>query len=426
MEKVAIKIPKVGESVQEAYLAEWYKQDGEIVNAGEPLLAFETDKISAEVAAGATGVLKHEVNVGETVPIDSVVGTIEPDTATQEPPPKNERSQQSGQKQTETQTPAAEPRLAAKQSPKTHPQPSPPKSSQQLPPAEAIKQAGPAVRRLLAQHQLDIEQITGSGPGGRVCRSDVIAYLESRSSQQEAPPPREAPAEEIRREPMSPIRQRIAQRLLQAKQNTAMLTTFNEVDMSRIQEMRALFQQAFQDKHQIKLGLMSFFVKAAITALQKFPRVNAYLDGKDIVYHHYYHIGIAIGGERGLVVPVVRHAERLSYAEIEKSIRNYIEKIAANQLQLQDLEGGTFTISNGGIYGSLLSTPILNTPQSGILGMHKIEERPVVIAGQIQVRPMMYLAFSYDHRIIDGRESVGFLSRIKECLENPERIMLEI
>ena len=361
MEKIAIKIPKVGESIQEAFLAEWYKQDGETVNTGEPVLAFETDKISSEVKAEATGVLKRLIEEGETVAVDTVVGTIEPTGDEQKQETKDEQNRESERQQPKAKEPSGE------RQPDRQPSAKPQSTSN-----------------------------------------------------------RQTLTEEVSRKPMSPIRQRIAQRLLQSKQNTAMLTTFNEVDMGRIQEIRTLLKQAFPKKYQVKLGLMPFFVKASIEALKKFPRVNAYLESKDIVYHNYYHIGIAIGGEKGLVVPVVRNADRLNFAEIEKSIQDYVQKIADNKLQLEDLEGGTFTISNGGVYGSLLSTPILNTPQSGILGMHKIEDRPVVINGQIQVRPMMYLAFSYDHRIIDGRESVGFLTRIKECLENPERIMLEI
>ena len=225
---------------------------------------------------------------------------------------------------------------------------------------------------------------------------------------------------------MSRIRQRIAERLLEAKQQTAMLTTFNEIDMSRLQGMRARFKEAFQNKYGISLGIMSFFIKAAVAALQEFPEINAFIDGKDIVYHHYYHIGVAIGAERGLVVPVLRHADRLGFAALERAIADYVQKIRENRLELTDLEGGTFTITNGGVYGSLLSTPILNTPQSGILGMHKIEERPVVVDGQIVIRPMMYVALSYDHRIVDGREAVTFLKRVKELIENPERMMLEI
>ena len=232
--------------------------------------------------------------------------------------------------------------------------------------------------------------------------------------------------ESVTRKPMSRIRQRIAERLLEARQNTAMLTTFNEIDMSRVQTLRAQFKESFRKKYGVSLGLMSFFIKASVVALKELPEVNSFIEGKDIVYHHYYHVGVAVGAERGLVVPVIRHADRLGFSEIEQTILSYVNKIKENRLELSDLEGGTFTISNGGVYGSLLSTPILNTPQSGILGMHKIEDRPVAVEGQVVIRPMMYVALSYDHRIIDGGQAVTFLKRIKECIENPERIMMEI
>jgi 2-oxoglutarate dehydrogenase E2 component (dihydrolipoamide succinyltransferase) len=232
--------------------------------------------------------------------------------------------------------------------------------------------------------------------------------------------------EGVTRKPMSPIRQRIASHLLNAKQNTAMLTTFNDVDMTRVLALRAQFKESFKEKYGISLGMMSFFIKACVEALKEFPEVNAYIDDKDIVYHHYYHIGVAIGSEKGLVVPVIRHADKLNFAELEQAIVDFVNKIKENRLELSDLEGGTFTISNGGVFGSLLSTPILNMPQSGILGMHRIEKRPVALEDQMVIRPMMYLALSYDHRIIDGREAVTFLKRIKECIENPERIMMEI
>jgi 2-oxoglutarate dehydrogenase E2 component (dihydrolipoamide succinyltransferase) len=244
--------------------------------------------------------------------------------------------------------------------------------------------------------------------------------------QQDVEPDSGPPGERTTRKAMTPIRRRIAARLLEARQNTAMLTTFNEIDMSRVKEFRARFQDAFREKHGVSLGIMSFFIKASVAALKEIPEVNAAIEGQDVVYHHYYHMGVAIGGERGLVVPVIRHADRLGFAQLERAILDYVKKIKENRLQLSDLEGGTFTISNGGVFGSLLSTPILNTPQSGILGLHKIEDRPVVVDGQIVIRPMMYVAFSYDHRIIDGREAVTFLKRIKEGVEHPERIMMEI
>jgi len=298
---------------------------------------------------------------------------------------------------------------------------------------------------MISQNHIDVNQIEGTGPAGRITRGDVLLYIESitgrppenkseenrkaaisekkKEKTTEEPPDKE---KEISRKPMSAIRRRIAARLLEAKQNTAMLTTFNEIDMIHVQDIRARFKESFKNKHGVSLGLMSFFIKATTEALKEYPAVNAFIDHDEIVYHHYYHIGIAIGGGKGLVVPVIRHADGLSVAELEQAIVDYVNKIRDNRLELADLEGGTFTITNGGVYGSLLSTPILNMPQSGILGMHKIEKRPVVVDDQIEIRPMMYVALSYDHRIIDGREAVSFLKRIKEYVENPEQMMMEL
>jgi 2-oxoglutarate dehydrogenase E2 component (dihydrolipoamide succinyltransferase) len=294
----------------------------------------------------------------------------------------------------------------------------------------------PSVRRLVAEKNLDVSEIAGTGPGGRITKGDVILYLEhavpatppavavTQSAQPHELTPH--PDEQITRKPMSQIRQRIATRLLEAKQNTAMLTTFNEIDMARVKEIRAHYQDAFQKKYGVRLGFMSFFIKACVEALMEFPELNGSIEGKDIVYHNYYHVGVAIGGERGLVVPVIRNAEKLSFAQLEQGIIDYVNKIKENRLQLADLEGGTFTITNGGVFGSLLSTPILNMPQSGILGMHKIEDRPTVVDGNVVVRPMMYVALTYDHRMVDGRQAVTFLVRIKEFIEDPERIMMEV
>jgi 2-oxoglutarate dehydrogenase E2 component (dihydrolipoamide succinyltransferase) len=298
---------------------------------------------------------------------------------------------------------------------------------------------------LVAEKNLDISAVTGTGPGNRITKGDVLLYLEQAKAPiqfpEPAPPqPRKQPVpeteisstpvppagEEISRKPMTPIRQRIASRLVQAKQNTAMLTTFNEIDMTRTMDIRAQFKESFREKYGVSLGFMSFFIKACVDALKEFPEINAFIDGKEIVYHHYHHIGVAISADRGLVVPVIRNAENLSFAQLEQAIVDFVDRIKNNRLELADLEGGTFTISNGGVFGSLLSTPILNMPQSGILGMHKIEKRPVVVDNEIKIRPMMYVALSYDHRIVDGREAVTFLVRIKENIENPERIMMEI
>jgi 2-oxoglutarate dehydrogenase E2 component (dihydrolipoamide succinyltransferase) len=303
----------------------------------------------------------------------------------------------------------------------------------------------PSVRNLISQKNIDATKIEGTGPDGRITRGDVLLYIESTAEKTTEKKPEEdrradilekreekgveEPRDEEKktsRKSMSSIRRRIAARLLEAKQNTAMLTTFNEIDMSRVQDIRTRFKESFKEKHDVSLGLMSFFIKATTEALKEYPEVNAFIDQEEIIYHHYYHIGIAVGAEKGLVVPVIRHADKLSFAELEQAIVDYVNKIKDNRLELADLEGGTFTITNGGVYGSLLSTPILNMPQSGILGMHKIEKRPVVVDDQIEIRPMMYVALSYDHRIIDGREAVSFLKRIKEYVENPEQMMMEM
>lgn len=460
--KLEIKIPSVGESVQEALLAEWYRRDGDMVKKDEVLFVIETDKVTLEVSAEADGALRILVPAGETVRVGAVVGTLD----TEAVPSREEREAPPGMEshsETERTTPEEQVKAPKTDVGKPAPEPTQPKRpvpepTPELPSApEAARERGaereemlsPSVRRMVAERGLDISRIPGTGPGGRITKGDVLLHMEE--SPQAPPPPRpelrrteerrpERPAveptekrdagtppqEQTTRKPMSPIRQRIAERLLEARNNTAMLTTFNEVDMSRVQAIRASFKEAFRAKHGVSLGIMSFFIKASVTALQEFPQVNAFIDGKDILYHNYYHIGVAVGAERGLVVPVIRHADRLSFAEIEQSIVEYVNKIRDNKLELSDLEGGIFTITNGGVFGSLLSTPILNPPQSGILGMHKTEDRPVALNGQIVIRPMMYVAFSYDHRIIDGREAVTFLKRIKECLENPERIMLEM
>ena len=423
---IEVKIPNVGESVQEAILAQWYKQDGDMVQKDEPLFVIETDKVTLEIEAEAAGRLKIVVPEGDTVAIGTVVGTIDTEVAPKE---------------------IAEPVLPAKEEAPPAPavQPEPAAVPEVLVAPQIREAIPPSVRRLVAEKSIDVTKIAGTGPGGRITKGDVLLYLEAAQGVAAGMPVTEtgAPAEaapqavslpegippdeaRISRKPMSPIRQRIAARLLEAKQNTAMLTTFNEIDMSSVMLIREQFKGSFSKKYGVALGFMSFFIKAGIEALKEFPEVNAFIDGKDIIYHPYYHIGVAIGGERGLVVPVIRHAERLSFAGLEKTIVDYVEKIKGNRLELADLEGGTFTISNGGVYGSLLSTPILNIPQSGILGMHKIEKRPVVIEDEVVVRPMMYVALSYDHRIVDGREAVTFLKRIKECIENPERILLEI
>jgi 2-oxoglutarate dehydrogenase E2 component (dihydrolipoamide succinyltransferase) len=453
---IEIKVPSVGESVTEALLAQWFKTDGDLVKNDEPLFVIETDKVTLEVVAEADGVLSIKVPEGETVPIGAVVGSLDTDAAVKT---ADEPIVDKGEEAVEATPAAAEPIEPPAPEPTTEVAPAAPAAKiagpampQQEPVAEAPVfhrgegvQYAPSVRRLLVEKNLDPAQIAGTGPGGRLTKADVVLYLESgaasvsvgtsdpatsaraKETSAEMPPEKTVAAEErTNRKPMSQIRQRIAARLLEAKHSTAMLTTFNEIDMAHLMAIRGQYKEIFKQKYGVGLGFMSFFIKACIEALKEFSQINAFVDGKDIIEHHYYHIGVAIGSERGLVVPVIRHADMLSFAGLERAIVDYVKKINENRLEFSDLEGGTFTISNGGVYGSLLSTPILNTPQSAILGMHKIEKRPVVIDDEVVIRPMMYVALSYDHRIVDGREAVTFLKRIKECVENPERIMMEI
>ena len=422
---VEIKVPSVGESVTEAVLGEWFKNNGDAVKKGDPLFVIETDKVTLEVESEVDGVLKITVTEGETVVIGGVVGTIDTEAPLDE---------------------AAAPEVppATKETAPDEPEKAPSPELSAPAPAPSLKAAAkvilsPAVRRLVSEKGLDVTRISGTGPGSRVTKGDVLLYLEqatagkpeqlpavSESRVAEAAPVAEVVGELTSRKSMTPIRQRIAARLLEAKQNTAMLTTFNDIDMSRVMAMRAQYKESFLKKHGVSLGFMSFFIKACVEALKEFPEINAFVDGKEFLYHHYYHIGVAIGTGRGLVVPVVRHCEKLNMAGMEQAIVDFVAKIKENRLDLADLEGGTFTITNGGVFGSLLSTPILNTPQSAILGMHRIEKRPVVVDDEIVVRPMMYVALSYDHRIVDGREAVTFLKSIKEFVENPERIIMEI
>jgi 2-oxoglutarate dehydrogenase E2 component (dihydrolipoamide succinyltransferase) len=441
---IEIKVPSVGESVTEALLAQWFKNDGDAVKKDDPLFVIETDKVTLEVVAEADGVLAIQVAEGETVAIGAVVGTLDSEGAARaDAAPADDSPDQTAKDKPESPAETVQPEEPAP----PPPEPAVP-SSASAKPAEASDGEfllAPAVRRLVAEKNLDQRLIPASGPGGRITKGDVILYLESglASATPDTPGPAAAPTnipasavlepaksaapdEAVSRKAMSPIRQRIAARLLEAKHSTAMLTTFNEIDMSNLMAMRKQYKEAFKQKYDVNLGMMSFFIKAGVTALQEQPQINAFIDGQDIVEHHYYHIGVAVGSDRGLVVPVIRHADRLSFAGLEQAIVDYVKKIQGNRLELADLEGGTFTISNGGVYGSLLSTPILNTPQSAILGMHKIEKRPVVIDDTVVIRPMMYVALSYDHRIVDGREAVTFLKRIKECVENPERMMMEI
>ncbi len=424
---IEVKIPSVGESIQEAVLVEWFKKDGDDVELDEPLFVIETDKVTLEITAEEEGILKILIAEGETVKIGAVVGMIEPSEARV----KDTSYQQGREKETVREKPV-------QPADEVEPLPGEAKTDegQLIVPGERSFVSGPSVRRLVADKNIDTSKIIGTGPGGRITKGDVLIHIEQAGSADRFSRPAETkgaleilPAVQTvneERRPMTPIRKRIAQRLLESKQNTAMLTTFNEIDMSHIIEIRHDYKEGFKKRHGVSLGFMSFFMKACVEALREIPEINAFVDGDDIIYHHYQHIGVAIGAERGLVVPVIRDVQNLSFAAIEKAIIDFVEKINGNRLELSDLEGGTFTVSNGGVYGSLLSTPILNTPQSGILGMHKIEKRPVVIDDQIVIRPMMYVAVSYDHRIVDGKGAVTFLRRIKEFIEDPERMVLEV
>ena len=459
---IDVTVPSVGESVTEALLVQWLKNDGDTVKTDEPLFVIETDKITLEVTADTGGKLRIRVAEGETVSIGTVVAEIEVSREKQEETAEKTPEQPS-EKSTADLSGSFEKKAAPDQPQKTDleaekkPKEKAARKTEEKPPIDVTRNhhISPSAGRLAEENQVDLAHITASGPGGLITKGDVLLFLESSgknsyetkipesdktgdqgsSAGETAAPERVAaaysqdlsgPDEPVTREPMTPIRRRIADHLLAARQNTAMLTTFNEIDMSRVMALRQAYKELFKEKHQISLGYMSFFTKACISALAQCPKVNAFIDGKDIVYHHYYHVGVAIGSGKGLVVPVIRHADRLGFAGIEKALADLVEKVQTNRLALADLEGGTFTISNGGIYGSLLSTPILNSPQSGILGMHKIEKRPVVVDDQVVIRPMMYVALSYDHRIVDGREAVTFLKQIKACIENPEQMLLEI
>jgi 2-oxoglutarate dehydrogenase E2 component (dihydrolipoamide succinyltransferase) len=432
---IDLKIPEVGESIREALLAQWLKREGETVRKDEVVFVIETDKVTLEVSSPADGVLRILVPEGQTVPIGAVVGKIEGSLVekgaerAEKPPEREERP------------PAAEVgKDAAPPVPPVIEQPPPGLSVPPEPAAAAKPIISPAVRRLAEERGVDLLAVAPTGPGERITEGDVLLFAEQHVPEKlpdrlpkpgytpagAASGPVAAPGEETVRKPMSPIRQRIAARLLEARQSTAMLTTFNEIDMSRAQALRRQLGEEFRQKHGVRLGIMSFFLKASVAALKDMPIVNAFIEGNEIVYHNYYHIGVAIGAERGLVVPVIRNADFLGFAAIEMAIADFAGKVQENRLTVSDLEGGTFTITNGGVFGSLLSTPILNPPQSAILGMHKIEDRPVAVGAQVVIRPMMYVALSYDHRLIDGREAVLFLRKIKDLVENPERIMMEM
>ena len=414
-----IKVPNLGESVTEATVAKWLKHRGEVVAVDEPVVELETDKVTLEVPAPAAGTLAEILaEEGANLTVGAVLGRISEGVvvaaALPPLPARGEREGPAGPQSTEPRSGGRDVGPAQR-------------ASEGQP---ALERSGPAVRKLITEGGLDAAMITPTGPGGRISKADVIEALarpEPASPPTPAlPSPAATSAEREVRVRMTRLRRRIAERLKAAQNTAAMLTTFNEIDMGQTIALRERWREAFEKKHGVRLGFMSIFVKAAIVALKEIPGVNAEIDGDDIIYKSHYDIGVAVGLEQGLVVPVLRDADRMTFAEIEKTIAALGRKARDGKLSIEDLSGGTFTISNGGVYGSLLSTPILNPPQSGILGMHKIERRPVAAGDKIEIRPMMYVALSYDHRIVDGREAVAFLVRIKECVEDPSRLLFDI
>ncbi|HET8552066.1 MAG TPA: 2-oxoglutarate dehydrogenase complex dihydrolipoyllysine-residue succinyltransferase [Gammaproteobacteria bacterium] len=415
---IEVKVPQLPESVSEATLVNWHKQPGDAVKRDENLVDLETDKVVLEVPAPADGVLKEiKAEDGATVGGGDLIAILEEGEAAAE-------------KKAEPEKPAeAEPQKAEAE----------PESEEKPQRGKSAARLSPSVRRLVEEHDLDPNDIEGSGRDGRLTKSDVMQYIEQGGEKQapvaaeqpQAAPTTRAPAprggaREDRRVPMTRLRARIAERMVESQSNAALLTSFNEIDMTEVMALRSKYKQKFEERHGVRLGFQSFFVKAVIEALKQFPIINASVEGSDIIYHDYWDIGIAVSTDRGLMVPILRDADQMSFAEIEQGVIDYATKARAGKLAIEDLTGGTFTITNGGVFGSLMSTPIINPPQSGILGMHKIQERPMVVNGEIVARPMMYIAITYDHRIVDGREAVLFLVAVKDALEDPARLMLEI
>src|SRR6266540_1256075 len=424
---IEVKVPSVGESVTSGVVSAWHKKSGEFVNEGEPLFALETDKVSTDIVAEKSGVLETKVPEGQEVKIGEVVGVIDD-------------SKQTSEQDKEEKPKRKEPE-AKKKEPESQKKPEAVPASVDGGKPESTTQAttlSPGVRRIIEEEKLEPEKITGTGQGGRLTKADVLKALENRgkaepsegvaSKAEETIEPREVqPSREGRfiRKKMSPLRRKIAQQLVMAQHTAAILTTFNECDMSAVQELRRSKQDEFTKKQGIKLGLMSFFVKAAVEALKAVPVVNGRIEGDDFIQNNFYDIGVAVGTERGLVVPVVRDADKKGFAEIERTIADFAARAREGKLKIEDLQGGTFTITNGGVCRILFATPILNPPQSGILGIHKIVPRPVAVDGKVEVRPMTYLALSYDHRAIDGKEAVTFLIKVKECIEEPKKLPLD-
>lgn len=468
-----VQIPPLGESVSEAVLLRWLKNDGDPVSEGDSIAELETDKANVDLPAKTGGVLRQLKAPGDTVQVGETVARIDPAGAGAKPPP--------GKNAPGPPLPPAQPQAAPiKDTGKAASIPSggghaaPGTAPATLAPAARTDELSPAVRRMVEENKVDTTSIPATGPGGRITKEDVQKFIEGRgtatagrgrdtgsdaddgdgepssamptrpgssataprsaapaaampaAASAQPPSPASFDASGVKRVPMSKIRKKIAERLVQAQQTAAILTTFNEVDLHNLQDIRARHKEKFEKTYGVGLGLMSFFCRAVVLGLKEFPRLNAYLDGDDIVYHNYVHLGIAVSTDRGLAVPVMRHVEQMSFAKVESEIKRLAAATREGKLGLEELSGGTFTITNGGVFGSLLSTPILNPPQAGILGMHTIQKRPVVANDKVEVRPMMYLALSYDHRLVDGRESVSFLVRVKECLEDPARLMLEV
>ncbi len=428
---IEVKIPAVGESITSGVVSVWHKKSGEFVSAGDALFTLETDKVSTEIVAEQDGVLETKVPEGQEVKIGEVVATIdESKTPAEEKKVEKPREKKTAPEEKEKgpeekkKEPAAEKKSAEEEENERPPQKAEPLS--------------PAVRRIVEEEEIESEKIPGTGKGGRLTKGDVLAAVEEHKPVGKAvsfpgvtaPPSsveqdRQSANGRFTRKRMSPLRRKIAAQLVMAQQTAAILTTFNECDMSAVQELRAKSQEKFTKKNNVKLGLMSFFIKACVEALKAVPVVNGRIEGDDFIQNNFYDIGVAVGTERGLVVPIVRDADKKSFADLERDIADFASRARDGKLKIEDLQGGTFTITNGGVYGSLFATPILNPPQSGILGMHKIMPRPVAIDGKVEVRPMMYLALSYDHRAIDGKEAVTFLIKVKECIEDPKKLPLD-
>ncbi len=420
---VEIRVPEIGESITEVQIGRWLKTPGDAVALDEPLVEIESDKATLEIPAPAGGALARILKTeGEKAAVGDVIAVLDetvPARKSKDAPPAKSQELPAVPEPALTAAPPVSPAMDVPQTPV----------------------AMPAAKRLMDEFGLRPDQIPPTGPGGRILKEDVLSFMHASMetpASPEAPAPQQTPTSDARQPdrtrdtrseetvPMSPMRHRIAERLLQAQQGAALLTTFNEIDMSRVQEMRHEFRDRFEQKHGVRLGLMSFFVRAVVDALRELPQLNAEIRGDTIVYRNYFDIGIAVASGKGLVVPVLRNAENMSFADMETTIRDFATRAKENRVTLEELKGGTFSITNGGVYGSLLSTPIVNPPQSGILGLHAIQDRPIALNGQVVIRPMMYVALTYDHRIVDGREAVTFLRRIKDCVENPSRMLLEI